>query len=153
MIKTFRGRLADGEVQRIRLSTNKGEIGYKCIKFEAFPCNPAADNSENVLMLWRQKADAENADIVPSATNPGVDFSAPGLLAILYISNHGGEENYFSKDTVIIDSQKVNQDVFVTSKIHTLGSDGMNYYIELERMKLDANEATVATLKDMRGRE
>jgi hypothetical protein len=29
----------------------------------------------------------------------------------------------------------------------------MNYYIELEKVKLDLNEATVATLKDMRGRE
>ena len=27
----------------------------------------------------------------------------------------------------------------------------MNYYIELEQVKLDLNEATVATLKDMRG--
>jgi hypothetical protein len=29
----------------------------------------------------------------------------------------------------------------------------MNYYLELEQVKLDLNEATVATLKDMRGRE
>ena len=30
------------------------------------------------------------------------------------------------------------------------GSEKNNYYIELEQVKLDLNEATVATLKDMR---
>ena len=35
----------------------------------------------------------------------------------------------------------------------TQNAGGSNYYIELEQIKLDLNEATVATLKDMRGRE
>jgi hypothetical protein len=41
-----------------------------------------------------------------------------------------------------------NQDIFIT-----LGSQSgasCNYYIELEQVKLDLNENTVATLKDIR---
>ena len=149
MIKTFRGLLADGDTQIIRLGTNKGEIGYKVRKFEAFPYSPTDDNAENVLTLWTQKEDAVNASAV------AVNFSAPGLLAALYISNHGGEENVFVKDTVVIDNVKFNQDIYVASRIKSgaVESNGINYYIELEQMKLDLNEATVATLKDMRGRE
>tara|TARA_Y100001963_G_scaffold98385_1_gene135321 strand:- start:187 stop:639 length:453 start_codon:yes stop_codon:yes gene_type:complete len=148
-IKTFRGLLADGDVQKIRLSTNRGEVGYMVKKFEAFPYSPTDDNAENVLFIFKQKDDATNA------AADGVDFSAPGLLGALYISNHGGEENTFVKDTVIIDHVKFNQDIYVTSKIKAgaVESSGINYYIELEQMKLDQNEATVATLKDMRGRE
>jgi hypothetical protein len=33
------------------------------------------------------------------------------------------------------------------------GSEDCNYYLELEQIKLDLNQSTVATLKDMRGRE
>tara|TARA_Y100001963_G_scaffold81419_1_gene112907 strand:- start:408 stop:857 length:450 start_codon:yes stop_codon:yes gene_type:complete len=147
MIKTFRGLLADGDTQIIRLGTNRGEIGYKVRKFEAFPYSPTDDNAENVLTIWTQKADAEGAE----ATE--VNFSAPTLLAALYISNHGGEENVFVKDTVIIDSVKFNQDIFIASRIKSgaVESSGINYYIELEQFKLDLNEATVATLKDLRG--
>ena len=39
-----------------------------------------------------------------------------------------------------------NQDIYVTN----YGSGAMNYYIELEQIKLDLNENTVATLKDIR---
>ena len=39
-----------------------------------------------------------------------------------------------------------NQDIYITCK----SSGNMNYYMELEQIKLDLNENTVATLKDIR---
>ena len=50
MIKTYRGNLADGGQDRIRLKTLKGEIGYKIIKFQAFPidCNEDMETSVKI---------------------------------------------------------------------------------------------------------
>ena len=39
MNKTFKGKLADGEELRIRLTTNDGLTGYKIVKFQLFPTN------------------------------------------------------------------------------------------------------------------
>ena len=50
---------------------------------------------------------------------------------------------------IIFDKEIFNQDIYITSKTIT-GSDEANYYIELEQVKLDLNENTVATLKDIR---
>ena len=50
---------------------------------------------------------------------------------------------------VTFDNEIFNQDIYVTNK----GQDNpspVNYYIELEVVKLDLNENTVATLKDIR---
>ena len=33
-VKSFKGKLADGEEKKIRLSTNKGLTGYKIKKFD-----------------------------------------------------------------------------------------------------------------------
>ena len=52
----------------------------------------------------------------------------------------------------MFDHVKVNQDIYI-SHHNADGTSSCNYYIELEQMKLNLDEATVATLKDMRGRE
>jgi hypothetical protein len=49
MRKSFRGLIADGDVQRIRLSTKNGLQGYRIVKLEAIPKNPFTANSENAL--------------------------------------------------------------------------------------------------------
>jgi len=48
MIKTFRGLLADGGQDRIRLSTIKGKVGYKIAKFEGFPNTPGVTDYESI---------------------------------------------------------------------------------------------------------
>jgi len=49
----------------------------------------------------------------------------------------------------IFDNEIFNQDIFVT---YTTGQGGqkINYYLELEQIRLNVDEATVATLKDIR---
>ena len=47
----------------------------------------------------------------------------------------------------IFDNMTFNQDIYVTA---TSTDGNMNYYVELEQVKLSKDEAAVATLKDMR---
>ena len=57
------------------------------------------------------------------------------------------------EDSIIFDNQVFNQDIFITYN-DLQGSDAkVNYYIELEQVKLDLGENTVATLKDIRNIE
>ena len=50
----------------------------------------------------------------------------------------------------IFDNMTFNQDIYVTYKDDETAGKFINYYIELEQVKLDLNENTVATLKDIR---
>ena len=43
-----------------------------------------------------------------------------------------------------------NQDIYITHTNLHADAGPVNYYIELEQIKLDLNENTVATLKDIR---
>jgi|TARA_R110001583_G_scaffold192498_1_gene359057 hypothetical protein len=144
MIKSFRGKLTSdsdfNDQQIIRLSTNKGEMGYRIVKFQVMPINES-DDVGAVVKIFRYKQDT-----VDSA----IDFSNETMLAAaLYRQDSGNQYNF--QQHVIFDNVKFNQDIFVTYKDNETSGKTMNYYIELEQVKLDLNEATVATLKDMRG--
>ena len=142
-IKTFRGQIADGGQDTIVLHTNNGSTGYRIVKFQIFPVKPGGTNHiENVVQIWK-----EFQSTVPTV-NPDVDFSDNRLLAAAYLAD---DVNLASGpiDVVIFDNEIFNQDIYIT---HTdvNGTLGVNYYVELEQMKLDLNENTVATLKDIR---
>ena len=143
MNKSFRGLLADDSGTRIRLSTNRGLIGYKIVKFRIMPNDPGSANTEHIVKIFTYE---------PAANTTVVDFSDSTLLAAGTVNNDLQTSYYPVDSEVIFDNTVVNQDIFVSHK-----SEGTlracNYYIELEQIKLDVNEATVATLKDMRGRE
>ena len=144
-IKSFRGQLADGGQERIRLSTNDGKTGYLVRKFQTMSVSPGVEQHESITQLF-----AEKVGTVPT-TLATVDFRNPLLLAAnVYISGNASAEVY--NQQVIFDSVKVNQDIYVTHTEND-GTSAINYYVELEQVPLDLNEATVATLKDMRGRE
>jgi len=140
MIKTFKGRIGHDAQITIRLSTNNGMIGYKILKFQIMALSPGADSVEHVSQIY---------SIDPDGATTDVNFDNPTLLATSFLtqSSSAGYANY----NVIFDNKVINQDVFVTQKDNGPGSKGCNYYVELEQVKLDLGEATVATLKDMRG--
>ena len=138
-IKTFKGLLANGDIQRIRLGTNNGMTGYKIIKMDVIGKDPAGSGTESVLQVYSVK---------PAAATGIINFDSPTLLAVAFYENNSSQ-NYFGGTSIIFDSKIVNQDIFVGCA----SDDVLNYYIELEQVKLSLDEATVATLKDMRGRE
>ena len=146
MIKSFRGILADGDVETIRLGTNNGLIGYKIKKVSGISQNPGTVDAEHVFKFYKTSQDTATAD---------VDFSDGNLLAVMYYTNRN-DTLQSGMNIVTFENQIFNQDIFVThNEIIGSGSSGTagNYYIELEQLKLAKDEAAVATLKDMRGRE
>tara|TARA_R100000353_G_scaffold158679_1_gene117997 strand:+ start:339 stop:767 length:429 start_codon:yes stop_codon:yes gene_type:complete len=142
MNKTFRGLLADGAQNTIRLSTNDGLTGYKIKDFRIIHAEPGQQDGEHTVKVYTTKR---------STVDNAINFDDPTLLAVAYLTD---DKNILGtvSNIIVFDSMVFNQDIFVTHE-DTTGSQPCNYYLELETMKLDINEATVATLKDMRGRE
>lgn len=129
--------MANESMDTIVLHTTDGSTGYKIVKFQVFPYDDTA--TESTLKVF---------SVAPSTITNTADFSDPTLLAAIYFSA-GGSQLYSENTTVVIDNQIINQDIFVTLMGHNVASP-LNYYIELEQMKLDLNENTVVTLKDIR---
>ena len=145
-IKTFRGKIDDGGQDTIVLHTNTGSTGYRIVKFEIISEQPVTGGAaEHVIQIWK----IEQA--TPSTTTVSIDFSNQVLLAA---ATWSGSDNpvYQSHQQVLFDREIFNQDIYVTHT-NTDGSTACNYYIELEQVRLDLNENTVATLKDIRNIE
>ena len=139
VIKSFRGKLAHLDVQKISLATNDGSIGYKIVKFEIMPASPGTVTYENTVKIY---------SITQAAATVTIDFGDNTLLAAGYMSGSTSTNN--SEDMhVIFDNMVFNQDIFVTNSSPDASADA-NFYIELEQFKLDLNENTVVTLKDIR---
>ena len=139
MIKTYRGNLADGGQDRIRLKTLKGEIGYKIIKFQAFPidCNEDMETSVKIYKLKQSSIDAN------------FDFTDGDLLAAAMYSQHSDAHANSEDLVVFFDNEIFNQDIYITNKGVTY-TKNINYYLELEQVKLNENESTMATLQSLR---
>ncbi len=137
-ILSYRGLLADGGQDTILLSTKKGEVGYRITKLQVLS-NDLNTNLESTVKIYSKE---------PSTIDELVDFSDTTLLGTATFNQ--ASQNYYNPGTVIIfDSLIFNQDIFVTNKC----SDAVgpiNYYLELEIIKLDESQAMVATLKDIR---
>jgi len=144
-IKTFRGLIADGGQDTIVLHTIDGSTGYRIVKFQVMGQAPGVAALEHIVKIYK----IEQATPVTGT----IDFSDNTLLAAAYIQDNIGE-HYVSSVEVIFDNEIFNQDIYVTvydAKTGTgEGTVPINYYIELEQIKLDLNENTVATLKDIR---
>jgi hypothetical protein len=142
-IKSFRGKIKDDGIDSIILHTNTGSTGYRIVKFELFPSDPGTNRQESVVKIFS----------VPQTGTPTstVDFSDNTLLAAAYYALN--DAAYYGQDKVtVFDNMIFNQDIHLTHK-DVVGSLSVNYYIELEQVKLDLNENTVATLKDIRNIE
>ncbi len=140
VVKTFRGLLADNTVETIALHTNDGTAGYRIRKFQIIPNDPTDNTSSAVMKIYTT---------VQTAATRTIDFSDQTLLGVALYSNNTTLQNYPEDIQVIFDGMTFNQDIYVTLN-NAAGNDAVNYYIELEQLKLNLNEATVATLKDIR---
>ena len=138
-IKTFRGLMTDETQDTIVLHTNDGSIGYRIVKFEAIGAQPGEHNQEHTLKIYK---------VPQTVIDNTVDFSNQTLVAVCYIQDNIDDAYPFSS-AIIFDSDIFNQDIYITH-VDTAGSRDCNYYIELEQIKLDLNQNTVATLKDIR---
>jgi len=140
-ILSFRGLLADGAKEMIPLTTIRGLIGYRIVKFDLFCENTGGATQESVVKIYK----------IPQtgATTSTADFSDQTLLAVAHIGNSTATSAYPPLQSVVFDNEIFNQDIYITHR-EDAGSASVNYYIELEQSDLALDESTVATLKDIR---
>ena len=143
-IKTFRGLIADKAQETVSLHTNDGSMGYRIVKFEIMDNLPGQQDTNHVVKIYT---------VEQSDQTGVVDFSDQTLLAAAMLRESVAAEDMPVSKTVINDRMIFNQDIYITHD-DTLYSaatgKSCNYYLELEQVKLDLNENTVATLKDIR---
>jgi len=143
MIKTYRGALADGGQDQIRLRTNRGDIGYRIRKFQVIAQAPGTVNVEAVVKVYKVKQ-------ATAAIDGTINFTDGDLLAATYYT---GQDNHAYLESVIgpiiFDQEIFNQDIYITS-VDVDSATSMNYYLELEQVKLNDNESTMATLQSLR---
>ena len=143
-IKSFRGLIADNAQETIPLHTNNGATGYRIVKFEIMDNLPGQQSTNHVVKIYT----------VPQTDSDGtVDFSDQTLVAAAMERESVAAEDMPVSKTVINDRMIFNQDLCVTHEDTLYAAatgKSCNYYIELEQVKLDLTQNTVATLKDIR---
>ncbi len=143
MIKTFKGLSADDSITKIRLSTNNGLTGYKIMKLRLMAEDYTSSNEVSVKLFT----------VEPDSATAPFDFSDPTLVAAAYLDAPTAAHAYGTDDAIVVDNKIVNQDMWLTVKDVAGNGKSVNWYLELEQLSLALNEATVATLKDMRASE
>tara|TARA_Y100001963_G_scaffold117932_1_gene164160 strand:- start:299 stop:745 length:447 start_codon:yes stop_codon:yes gene_type:complete len=139
-IKSFRGEIADATVDTIPLRTNTGTTGYRIKKLQLFPHKFGTEDQKSTVTIFS----------IPQTTPSNeVDFSDNTLLAAACLSTDNSENNPLNTN-VVFDNMTFNQDIFVCHENVHSDAKPVNYYVELEQVKLDLSENTVATLKDIR---
>ena len=143
MKKSFRGLLADGGQDRIRLQTKKGKVGYRNVNFELISYKPVNVSHASVAMIWKTQQTS-----VPTDT-PIIDFTDSSLLAAGMLTDNASL-SYAASKIIVFDQEIFNQDIYIT---HTdqEGTASLNYYLELEAIALDDKSAEYTTIKDLRG--
>jgi len=132
--------LDDGDQERISLQTNNGLTGYRIVKFQVMPQSTGIGANEAAVSIWKDKQ---------SAAPQEIDFSDNRLLAcVMFLRDQGTVS--ITSESIIFDNEIFNQDIYVNYQDAQTSGGNMNYYIELEQMDLALDEATVATLKDIR---
>jgi len=136
-ILSYRGLMPADSFDTILLSTKKGEVGYRITKLEVVSGGPVGLSPEAVIQIWKDPQ---------SATSYNIDFSNNRLLAAAFYENNQNVAGD-GGSVIIFDQEIFNQDIYLTCA----STDGaINYYLEIEVIKLDESQAMVATLKDIR---
>ena len=138
--KTFRGQMAMGAQDIIHLHTNDGSIGYIIKDFKIISETPGVGNVEFVVKIY---------SVNQTAIDAAVDFSDQTLLGCYYFQDNESA-SYTSSDVILFDNIVTNQDMYITAQDAGGGAKAVNYTIKLEQIKLNLDENTVATLKDIR---
>ena len=143
-IKTFKGMIPMGTQEKIHLSTRDGLTGYKLKKFQIESNAPGTGNYELVGKIFL-------TDQANSITDT-IDFSNADLIATQYNSGSNGWGGNLPDSAIILDQETFNQDIFVKVACAAGTTDPVNFYIELEQIKLNLNASTYITVKNIRAR-
>jgi len=140
VVKTYRGLLADGVQEKIPLATKDGSVGYRITKFQVMSKDPGINNVEGACKIYK---------VSQTSIDGTIDFSDNTLLAA--VEYHKSDNQIYPLSINVIFEQEIfNQDIYITWDDNLAGVS-LNYYIELEQMKLDHTQNMTATLKAIRG--
>ena len=139
VVKTFRGLLADGGQDQLRLQTNKGKVGYRIVKFQVMG-QDSNTSYEAVCKILKE---------TQTSVTTTINFTDATLLAAAIYQQNATGQTYPVDQVTIFDQEIFNQDIFITYTT-SYGSGTLNYYLELEVIPLDDSGAEYTTLKDMR---
>ena len=103
-IISFRGLLESGGQDQIALQTNNGMTGYKITKLQLMLPNPGTSAAESVIKIYKTKQ---------STIDSLVDFSDNTMIGAGFLA-HDNAPQYSSVEVIIFDSEKFNQDIYVT---------------------------------------
>jgi len=138
---SYKGIVPSGTQQKINLSTIKGKIGYKIVKFQVINKQPNEQTVELQGMLYKTSQTGSITNVI--------DFSDSDLLGVTTYVNSSNSA-YPQSDVIIFDNEVVNQDIFFVGIDQGGDNREVNYYIELEAMTLSDLEATMLTLKNIK---
>ena len=124
-IYSFRGLLEDGGQDKIRIQGPVGAVAWRITKFQVIGAVPGVDNYESVVQIWREEQAAAVATI---------DFTNTELLGVGLWSSGGSGQTYPEDMTIIFDNALFSRNIYVT--LQCLQSGSVNYYIELEEVKI-----------------
>jgi len=124
---SFRGLLADGGQDKIRIEGATGEIAWRITKFELLPNTPGVAEYMHVGKIYREEQ---------SSVDGVIDFTNTELLAAGYLVGSNAT-NTTESLSVIFDNALFTRNIWVTNKDIDL-VQSLNYYIELEEVKLSA---------------
>ena len=140
---SYKGQLAIGTQDRIKLTTMDGKTGYKISKFQIIPAAMGTADFEAVGQIFK----TDQTGSITAVMN----FTNSDLLAVAYQkSESSSSAGAFGGEVIIFDNEKFNQDIFITMQDAESGTNPVNYYLELETMKLSDIESTMLTLKSLR---
>jgi hypothetical protein len=139
-IKSYKGKITKGTIEKIHLSTNDGLTGYRIKQFSVLPSDIESGSNESAVKIFSTEQ---------SSTNTIIDFSDSSLLAVaMFLRDQATVAT--TSDVVIFDNETFNQDIFITYDDGQGSATQVNYYLELEQFKLDLNSSTYHTLKNIR---
>jgi len=123
---SFRGLLADGGQDKIRIEGATGEIAWRITKFQVVATS-ADINIETVIKIYRENQTSVTA---------GIDFTESELLAAA-MYNDSTSQSYMPTPIVVFDNALFSRNIYVTN-LSPDNAGSINYYIELEEVKVSA---------------
>ena len=138
---TYKGTLAIGTQDKIKLSTLQGKVGYRLKRFDIMSTAPGTTEEEIVAKIYKND---QTGNITPL-----VDLTDANILAVVYYQEHNSAA-YPPAEKIIMDKEVFNQDIFVTADSANSSTKPVTYYIEMEAMNISDLEATYLTLQNIR---
>ena len=126
---SFRGLLADGDQEKIRIQGSVGAIAWRITKFQVVSETAATTVNESTVKIYREEQSSVTATI---------NFTEDELLAAAFYRGTAVPSQPISPTIIIFDNALFVRNIWVTHEDSEASGINMNYYIELEEVKVSA---------------